>query len=137
MLAWVLVGISWGAIYAAIVLGSSDPTYGLWSLPGFVIGAGLLHVLLYRVAVILEPEALVIRGVTTRRIARRDIEQFREGKLSGTVGASAYALLRDDTIVSLPTITTGRLIPSRFFPESRSRFSQQMVQLHLWLAGSW
>lgn len=85
---------------------------------------------IFRLSVALGPQDLLVRNYyRTRRIARADVEGFRQGALSQQPFTRAiYVLLRDGTL--LPLDVTGRPI---FFGRGTTRLEDRQQLLQRWL----
>lgn len=132
----VMLVIVWGVCLGmwamTLVLTYSDLQWiGFAFLPAFALPAALVQVLLARTGVALEGEHLVIRsGFGSRQVSVGEIEGFREATQGMPWLTSVYALLRDGSMVLLPTVGRAPLTGGRSGAERR------LVALRQWLATS-
>jgi len=120
-----------GLVLAGFVAGLVDGTpAALVPLGMFAFGATLGYRLL-RVSVVAHGDELVIRNyLSTRRVAKQQVEAFRLGSPSmGSFGQAAMALLRDDTVVSIDATAQ----PLRRLGGQR-RLDAALADLRAWLS---
>lgn len=120
-------GMAGSGLAAALARGSPVVIIAIFML----ISEAVLAFRLFRLAVISEQGSLVVRNVwRSRGLPRADVEGFRVG--AGPMGQPfmkcLYALLKDETLVSLDV--TARPM---FIPKSMQRLDRHLQALRTWL----